>query len=248
MRCYTCGGVGHRSDQCPSAVGGVDQEYEEEDGECEVQRVSEDWGVFGVAEKPVCGPRCQQLCGPRPGRWPRGGVSAKGMPTKIGNRFAVLAEDEEEEVLIQEVAETKRWKRVGKGEIIVDSGAAESVCPWDWAQEFPTKEVPWDKKRKFVSANGGRMQHYGEKMVVCKFDGCSGAAEMNFQVSDAQHPLASVARITEKGNVVQFGPKDEDNYIFNPETEEKIMLKRREKRFVMEGDFVRRLTPFAGQA
>ena len=60
--------------------------------------------------------------------------------------------------------------------------------------------------------------------------------------------MASVARITEKGNLVQFGPKDEDNYIFNPKTEEKIMLKRRGKRFVMEGDFLRRLAPFAGQA
>ena len=62
----------------------------------------------------------------------------------------------------------------------MDRGAAESVCPWDWAKEFPTKEVPWDKKRKFVNANGGRMQHYGEKKVVCKFEGCSGAVEMNF--------------------------------------------------------------------
>ena len=41
---------------------------------------------------------------------------------------------------------------------------------------------------------------------------------MKFQVSDARNPLASVARITEHGNIVQFGPKEEDNYIFNPGT------------------------------
>ena len=54
------------------------------------------------------------------------------------------------------------------------------MCPWDWAPEFPTKEVPWDKKRKFVSANGGRMQHYGEKKVFCKFSGVRDAMGMNF--------------------------------------------------------------------
>ena len=67
-------------------------------------------------------------------------------------------------------------------------------------------------------------------------------------MSDAQHPLASVARITEQGHFVQFGPRDEDNYIFNPKTEEKILMTRRGRRYVMEGDFLRRLGPFAGQA
>ena len=169
----------------------------------------------------------------------------------MANRFAGLEpedEDDDEEFEIHEVAETKGWKCVGKGEVAVDSGAAESVCPWDWAPAFPTKEVPWDKKRKFVSANGGRMKHYVEKKSFCKFSGVRDAMGMNFQVSDAQHPLASVARITEQGHVVQFGPREEDNYIFNPETEEKIMMKRRGRRYVMEGNFLKRSVPFVGQA
>ena len=77
------------------------------------------------------------------------------------------------------------------------------------------------------------MQHYGEKKVFCKFSGVRDAMGMNFQVSDAQHPLASVARITEQGHIVQFGPKDEDNYIFNPKTEEKILMQRCGRRYVM---------------
>ena len=95
----------------------------------------------------------------------------------VANRFAGLEpedEDDDEEFEIHEVAETKGWKCVGKGEVVVDSGAAESVCPWDWAPAFPTKEVPWDKKRKFVSANGGMMKHYGEK-VFCRFSGVRDA-------------------------------------------------------------------------
>ena len=34
-------------------------------------------------------------------------------------------------------------------------------------------------------------------------------------MSDARNPLASVARITEHENTVQFGPKKEDNDVFN---------------------------------
>ena len=39
-----------------------------------------------------------------------------------------------------------------------------------------------------------------------------------FQVSDVQKPLAAVWRIAEMGNIVQFGPKAEENYIQNVKT------------------------------
>ena len=44
---------------------------------------------------------------------------------KLSNRFEAL-QDEENEV---ESAEEKEGKHLGKQEIVVDSGAAESVCP-----------------------------------------------------------------------------------------------------------------------
>ena len=58
------------------------------------------------------------------------------------------------------------------------------------------------------------MEHYGEKKVRCEFDGLSLLVSMKFQVSDARNPLVSVARVMERGNMVHFGPTDEDNYIF----------------------------------
>ena len=64
------------------------------------------------------------------------------------------------------------------------------------------------------------MEHHGEKKVCFDFAGLSTAVNMTFQVSDARNPLASVARITEHGNIVQFGPKEEHNFILNPSTEE----------------------------
>ena len=84
-----------------------------------------------------------------------------------------------------------------------------------------------NQKRNFRNASGGRMEHYGEKKVCCEFAGLSTPVNMKFQVSDARNLFASVARITEHGNIVQFGPKEEDNYIFNPCTEEKAMMSKR---------------------
>ena len=48
---------------------------------------------------------------------------------------------------------------------------------------------------------------------------------LTFQVADCRKPLLSVRRIVEHGNVVQFGPKRDDNYIMNKTSGNKIGLK-----------------------
>jgi hypothetical protein len=50
------------------------------------------------------------------------------------------------------------YKKIGKGEITVDSAAEESVCPREWYKEFGTKEPA--KRLKFINASGGTMGHY----------------------------------------------------------------------------------------
>ena len=139
-------------------------------------------------------------------------------------------------------------KAVAKGEIVIDSGAAESVCPWDWAQQFPVREVQWDRKRNFRNASGGKMEHYGEKQVRCELEGLSSPVNMMFQVSDVKNPLASVARITEKGNIFHFRPKDEDNYIYHPKTEEKVAMRRKGRKYVLDVDLIKKAPSFIGQA
>ena len=128
----------------------------------------------------------------------------------------------------------------GCGEIVIDSGAAESVCPWNWAEVFPTKEVEPGRERHFRNASGGRMAHYGEKKVRGSVAGMDAPISMLFQVSDSKNALASVARITEKGNIVQFGPDAVDNFIVNPRSGDKVMLRRKGNKFVLDMDFVRR--------
>ena len=48
---------------------------------------------------------------------------------------------------------------------------------------------------------------------------------LGFKVADVQKSLLSMNRIVEKGNVVQFGPRDGDNLILNEVTGYKILLK-----------------------
>ena len=48
--------------------------------------------------------------------------------------------------------------------ITVDSGAEESVCPWDWGhEEFGMREA--DQWMMFRNANGGNIEHYGARDV-----------------------------------------------------------------------------------
>ena len=84
------------------------------------------------------------------------------------------------------------------------------------------------------------MAHYGEKKVMGTVGDNEAPISMVFQVSDAKNALASVARITEKGNIVQFGPEDSDNFIMNPMSGEKVALRRKGNKFILDMDFVRR--------
>ena len=55
-----------------------------------------------------------------------------------------------------------------------------------------------------------------------------------FQVFDVKKPLVSVKRICEKGNIIQFGPKSEDNFTMNVKTQEKIWLIEENGQYMME--------------
>ena len=107
----------------------------------------------------------------------------------------------------------------------------------------PMKEVE-PRKRNFLNASGGRMEHYGERRVRCGVKGMKEPGNMLFQVCDARNALASVARITEKGSMVQFGPRPEDNFILNPATGDKVMMRRQGRKFILDVDFVPRSSPF----
>ena len=55
-----------------------------------------------------------------------------------------------------------------------------------------------------------------------------------FKVCDVKKPLVSVKRICERGNVIQFGPREEDNFIKNVLTGKKIWLIEENGQYMME--------------
>ena len=53
-----------------------------------------------------------------------------------------------------------------KTEIIVDSGAEETVCPWDGGKQFGMKDLKtW---MQFRGASGTQIPHHGEREVQVK--------------------------------------------------------------------------------
>ena len=90
-----------------------------------------------------------------------------------------------------------------------------------------TKAVPDEKKMKFRNASGGKMDHYGEKRVDFVIGDDKDVKRMHFQVTDVKRPLAAVHRIAERGHIVQFGPKREDNFIKHIATGQKIAIRKK---------------------
>ena len=89
---------------------------------------------------------------------------------------------------------------LGKGDIIVDSAADESCWPVGQGDAFPTKAA--SRKMILRTANGGDMEHYGEKEVIFKYGGGDDKdpVGLKFQVTDVRKPLLAVRRLVEKGN------------------------------------------------
>ena len=48
--------------------------------------------------------------------------------------------------------------------------------------------------------------------------------KMTFQVAEVSKPLVAVCRLVEKGNVVNFGPDEGDNYILNKGSGKRVKL------------------------
>ena len=122
---------------------------------------------------------------------------------------------------------------------MIDSAADESVCPMQWGTAFKTKAIPEKQKIKLRSANGGKIEHYGEKMVSFKTGDQDDVKGMRFQVCDVQRPLAAVWRIVEQGNVVQFGKQPGHSFIMNVDTGDKLLLERPGNSWVIPGTLAR---------
>ena len=55
-----------------------------------------------------------------------------------------------------------------------------------------------------------------------------------FQVYDVKEPLVAVGQICKKGNIVQFGEREEDCFIMDASAQERIWLSLENGQYVME--------------
>ena len=166
------------------------------------------------------------------------GAPASKWQVSTSNRFQALAQDEandERSICIMESLELGdekgichirekddksakgHWKSLGDGEITIDSAADESCWPANMCGEFVVK--PSRRNLRLKAANGSDMRHDGETSVTFKDKESGETLGMNFQVTEVRKPLAAVWRLTEKGNVVQFGPQEHQNFVRNLRTQ-----------------------------
>ena len=136
----------------------------------------------------------------------------------------VERDDNEEIQESQTVTTDERWADLGIGDITVDSGAEESCWPQGQGDVFVT--ISSKKRILLRTAHGRDMNHYGKKDITFKRG--SDIIGLKFQVTDVGEPLLAARRLVEKGNIVQFGPEPENNFIMTLESCKKIMMKRME--------------------
>ena len=99
------------------------------------------------------------------------------------------------------------WEDYVCEEAVVDSGAAECVCG---PQHFAGVPTVADTNRasagvEYVCADGGRIPNLGEKMI----NGLSEEGQklaIKFQVTSVNQVLVAVAKLTQAGHDVWFGP------------------------------------------
>ena len=131
----------------------------------------------------------------------------------------------------------KKMKGIGRGKITIDSGAAESVMPARMLPEVPMHRSSEEKmSTRYTAANGGQLYNEGEKKVYFKNVNDSTIGMAEFQCMEVKKPLASVARIVDKGNRVVFEPNG--SYIQSIETGKKIDLVRENGTYTMEVEYM----------
>ena len=252
--CWVCGKVGHKAAECGGKGGrggGVDAIEEEE--------VAEVGGVWTIAavEREWTTVKARKPSMDKEAAWRRRSI---GAAVERKNMFELLDEDgggpwETPPGLTMEKTSSRESSKKCltvcaveaavkvdevevaqvSTEITIDSAAEESVCPRKWAEGFGLEMA--DRPLRLVNASGGRIEHFGKRAVSFNPENGQGRTmEAKFEVTNVRKPLMAVARVVDAGNVVQFGPGPEDNFIMNVESKDKVYLRRKGNSFVLKGE------------
>ena len=86
---------------------------------------------------------------------------------------------------------------------MVDSGAAHSACPFDYANEHEFRET--QRKIQFQTASCEILKHHGEKLVP--YTAQDFVMGITCQVTDVEGPVAAVSSMNDGGMTVVFSPQ-----------------------------------------
>ena len=87
--------------------------------------------------------------------------------------------------------------------VMVDSGAAHSACPSNYANEHEVREV--QRKIRFQTASGELLEHHGEKLVP--FMAQDSVMGITYRVTNVEGPVAAVSSMNDEGMTVVFSPQ-----------------------------------------
>ena len=115
-----------------------------------------------------------------------------------------------------------KMRKVGSGKITIDSGVGESVCPIDMVPAEPLHHTNKVGTR-YKAAGGQSLINHGEKRI--KFMAGENAGKLDVKaIPEVKKPLASAARIANKGNLIVLDEEGGDSYIYNKLTKKTIPI------------------------
>ena len=143
------------------------------------------------------------------------------------NHFTGLMEEESDEPICPVGEE---WERLV---MVVDSGAAETMCPSSMATNVST--VPGAKMKagvRYTCAGGKKLPNLGEKRCMLTTDETGTVRGLTMQVANVQKALMSVSKAVDAGNRVVF---DTDwSYIQDKRTGERTTIQRQGNLYTLE--------------
>ena len=107
---------------------------------------------------------------------------------------------------VQRTPAWQRWVDAGRErvDIVIDSGSSASMLPVHVA---PKHELLPGANKVYTSASKVKVQELGtNKLTLGLQDGTS--LQSSWEVGEIHRPLASVSRMTAKGNTVIFAPEE----------------------------------------
>ena len=100
----------------------------------------------------------------------------------------------------RDILETPHWTAI---ESIVDSGAARSVCPLHFCDEFGTSKPTPGRDDHFKTATGARTPNEGHRVITAQGDD-GQLLTTSYNVADVAQPLDSVSQMCDSGATVVF--------------------------------------------